>query len=127
MTQDDKEALKEFLRGAGVVIGLTGLFFLLIVIFGTISKPPNPSNYLKMTKIPMKAITITYTKTWSVVPESHMFEDWECPPDQEAFESLMVNELFDDIFHEMKGGTPMDYTDIRQFEDVVVNWESEDD
>ena len=80
-----------------------------------------------MTKIPMKAITITYTKTWSVVPESHMFDDWECPPDQEAFESLMVNEMFDDIFHEMRGGTPMDYTDVRQFEDVVVNWESEDD
>ena len=44
MPQDDKEALKEFLQGTGVVIGLTGLFFLLIIIFGTVSKPPNPSN-----------------------------------------------------------------------------------
>jgi len=79
-------------------------------------------------KIPMKAITITYTKTWSVVPESHMFEDWECPPDQEAFESLMLEEFFDDILEGVGGkGTLMDNTDVRRFEDVVVNWESEDD
>ena len=79
-------------------------------------------------KIPMKAITITYTKTRSVVPESHMFEDWDVEPSQEAFESLMLGELFDDIFEDVGGnGTAMDYTDIRQFEDVVVNWESEDD
>ena len=79
-------------------------------------------------KIPMKAITITYTKTWSVVPESHMFEDWECPPDQEAFESLMLEEFFDDILENVGGkGTLMDNTDVKQFEDVVVNWESEDD
>ena len=79
-------------------------------------------------KIPMKAITITYTKTWSVVPESHMFEDWECPPDQEAFESLVLGQLFDEIHYQMGGPvSPMPYTDVRQFEDVVVNWESEDD
>ena len=79
-------------------------------------------------KIPMKAITITYTKTWSLVPESHMFEDWECPPDQEAFESLMLEEFFDDILENVGGkGTLMDNTDVKQFEDVVVNWESEDD
>ena len=79
-------------------------------------------------KIPMKAITITYTKTWSVVPESHMFEDWECPPDQEAFESLMLEEFFDDILENVGGkGTLMDNTDVKQFEDVVVNWEDVDD
>jgi len=79
-------------------------------------------------KIPMKAITITYTKTWSVVPESHMFEDWECPPDQEAFESLMLGEFFDDILENVGGkGTIMDNTDVKQFEDVVVNWEDDDD
>jgi hypothetical protein len=53
-------------------------------------------------KIPMKAITITYTKTLSVVPESHMFEDWECPPDQEAFESLVLGQLFDEIHYQHK-------------------------
>lgn len=75
-------------------------------------------------KIPMKAITITYTKTWSVVPESHMFEDWECPPHQEAFESLMLGKFFDDILDEVRG-IPMNHTDVRQFEDVVVNWEED--
>ena len=79
-------------------------------------------------KIPMKAITITYTKTWSVVPESHMFEDWDVEPSQEGFESLMLGEFFDDIFEDVRNnGTPMDYTDVRQFEDVVVNWEDDDD
>ena len=77
-------------------------------------------------KIPLKAVTVTYSKTITVAPTSEMFEDWECPPDQEAFESLMVNEMFDDIFHEMKGGTPMDYTDVRQFEEYEIEWESED-
>ena len=79
-------------------------------------------------KIPMKAITITYTKTWSVVPESHMFEDWDVEPSQEGFESLMLGEFFDDILENVGGnGTPMDYTDVKQFEDVVVNWDEDDD
>ena len=79
-------------------------------------------------KIPMKAITITYTKTWSVVPESHMFEDWECPPDQEAFESLVLGQLFDEIHYQMGGPvSPMPYTDVQQFEEYEIEWESEDD
>ena len=75
-----------------------------------------------MTKIPLKAITITYTKTVTVTPTSQMFEDWECPPDQEAFESLVLGEFFDDILEDMRGGTPIHDTDVQQFEDVEVEW-----
>ena len=79
-------------------------------------------------KIPLKAVTVTYSKTITVAPTSEMFEDWECPPDQESFESLMVNELFDSILDDVRGnGTPMDYTDVRQFEEYEIEWESEDD
>ena len=78
-------------------------------------------------QIPLKAITVTYTKTITVAPTSEMFEDWECPPDQEAFESLMLGEFFDSILEDVRGnGTPMDYTDVRQFEDVMIDWEGWD-
>ena len=78
-------------------------------------------------KIPMKAITITYTKTWSVVPESHMFEDWDVEPSQEGFEDMMLDEFFDDILENVGGkGTLMDHTDVKRFEDVVVNWGEDD-
>ena len=78
-------------------------------------------------KIPMKAITITYTKTWSVVPESHMFEDWDVEPSQEGFEDMMLDEFFDEILENVGGkGTIMDHTDVKQFEDVVVNWDEDD-
>ena len=82
-----------------------------------------------MTKqIPLKAITINFNKTWSIVPESHMFDEWECPPDQEAFESMMLNEFFDSILEDVRGnGRPMDYTDVKQFEEVVVRWEEDND
>ncbi len=44
-------------------------------------------------KIPLKAITVTYTRTLTVTPTKEMFDDWEDYPDQEAFESLVLNEL----------------------------------
>ena len=44
MTQDDKEALKEFLRGASVVIGFLVAFILFIAILGVQNEPPNSTN-----------------------------------------------------------------------------------
>ena len=77
-----------------------------------------------MTKIPLKEVTVTYTRTLTLAPTSQMFEDWECPPDQEEFESLAIRELFDTIHDEMGGpANPMPYTDVRQFEDVEIEWE----
>ena len=77
-----------------------------------------------MTKIPLKAITVTYTKTTTYTPTSKMFDDWDCPPSQEGFESLVLGEFFDDLL-----GDVMPYTDVQRFEDVVVEWKDfwEDD
>ena len=36
-----------------------------------------------MTKIQLKAVTVTYTRTLTVAPTTEMFEDWEYYPDQE--------------------------------------------
>lgn len=44
MTKDDKEALKEFLRGAATVIGVLIAFILFIVVIGAQSEPPNSTN-----------------------------------------------------------------------------------
>ena len=79
-------------------------------------------------KIPLKAVTVTYTRTLTLAPTSQMFEDWDCPPDQEEFESLAIRELFDTIHNEMGGpANPMPYTDVQQFEDVEIEWVGEDD
>ena len=83
-----------------------------------------------MTKIPLKAITVTYTRTLTVAPTTEMFEDWEDYPDQEGFESLVLQELFDKIHYEMGGpANPMPYTNVEQFEDVEIDfdWDDEDD
>ena len=73
--------------------------------------------------IPLKAITITYSKTITVAPTTEMFQDWDCEPDQEAFESLVLGEFYDSIFYEVGGnGSPMDNTDVQRFEDVVIDW-----
>ena len=81
-----------------------------------------------MTKIPLKAVTVTYSKTIIVAPTSEMFEDWDVEPDQEGFESLVVNELFDKIHYEMGGpANPMPYTKVEQLEDVEIDFDWEDD
>jgi len=59
-------------------------------------------------KIPLKAITVTYTRTLTVAPTTEMFEDWEDYPDQEAL-------------------SPMPYTNVEQFEDVEIDWEGDGD
>jgi hypothetical protein len=79
-------------------------------------------------KIPLKAITVTYTRTLTVSPTTEMFEDWEDYPDQEAFESLVLQELFDKIHYEMGGpANPMPYTSVKQLEDVEIDFDWEDD
>lgn len=79
-------------------------------------------------KIPLKAITVTYTRTLTVAPTTEMFEDWDVEPDQEGFESLVVNELFDKIHYEMGGpANPMPYTKVEQLEDVEIDFDWEDD
>ncbi len=37
----------------------------------------------KQMKIPLKAITVTYTRTLTVAPTTEMFEDWEDYGDEE--------------------------------------------
>ena len=84
----------------------------------------------KSMKIPLKAITVTYTRTLTVAPTTEMFDDWDVEPDQEGFESLVLNELFDKIHYEMGGpANPMPYTSVKQLEDVEIDfdWEEEEE
>ncbi len=77
-------------------------------------------------KIPLKAVTIIYTKTLTFTPTTEMFELWDCPPDQEAFESMILHDFFDGIYDEMRAsGDPMPYTDVQQFETHEIEWEEE--
>jgi hypothetical protein len=79
-------------------------------------------------KIPLKAITVTYTRTLTVSPTTEMFDDWDVEPDQEGFESLVLQELFDKIHYEMGGpANPMPYTNVEQFEDVEIDWGSDEE
>ena len=81
-----------------------------------------------MTKIQLKAITVTYTRTLTVAPTTEMFEDWEYYPDQEDFESLVLNQLFDIIHNEMGGpANPMPYTNVEQFETVEIDWKGDEE
>jgi hypothetical protein len=41
MTEDDKDALKEFLQGAGMVIFTVGSFLLGVFLIGWLSDPPS--------------------------------------------------------------------------------------
>jgi hypothetical protein len=79
-------------------------------------------------KIPLKAVTVTYTRTLTVTPTTEMFEDWEYYPDQEDFESLVINELFGKIHTDMGGpANPMLYTNVKQFENVKIDWEGDEE
>jgi hypothetical protein len=75
-------------------------------------------------KIPLKAITITYTRTITVAPTTEMFYDWDVEPSQEGFESMMRDKFYDMIYRDMEGdGDPSDYTDVERFETVEVDWD----
>ena len=55
-----------------------------------------------------------------------MFEDWDIEPTQEGFESYILDHFFEVILDDVSGGgIAMDYTDVRRFEDVVVQWGDE--
>jgi len=76
-----------------------------------------------MTKIPLKAITLTYTRTLTFIPTEDIFEGEPC---QEAFESYALDELFDTIYEDVsRDGDPMPYTIIQQGETVEIDWEDE--
>jgi hypothetical protein len=81
-----------------------------------------------MTKIQLKPITVTYTRTVTFTPTEEMFDDWDILPSQEGFESYVLNELFfDAIGDDMRGnGDPMPYTNIQQLETVEIDWEDEE-
>jgi len=79
-------------------------------------------------KIPLKAVTVTYTRTLTFTPTTEMFDDWDVEPDQEGFESLAIQELFDKIHYEMGGpANPMPYTKVEQLGDVEIDFDWEDD
>lgn len=80
-----------------------------------------------MTKIQLKPITVTYTRTVTFTPTEEMFDDWDVLPSQEGFESYALDEFFDVIYDDVKAnGTPMDYTNIQQLETVEIDWEDEE-
>jgi len=55
-----------------------------------------------------------------------MFEDWDVEPTQEGFESHALDHFFDILLDDVgRDGSAMDYTDVRRFEDVVVQWGDE--
>jgi hypothetical protein len=79
-----------------------------------------------MTKIPLKAITVTYTRTLQFIPTEEMNDEWSIDPSQESFESYALGELFDVICNDVRGnGDPMPYTVIQQGETVEIDWEDE--
>ena len=80
-----------------------------------------------MTKMTLKEVTVTYTRTLTFIPTEEMNDEWSLDPSQEAFESYALFELFDVIYDDMKGnGDPMPYTNIQQGETVEIDWEDED-
>lgn len=48
MTEDDKDALKEFLQGAAGVVVVVGLFILFVILLGQSQNPPVESQFTKV-------------------------------------------------------------------------------
>lgn len=48
MTEDDKDALKEFLQGAAGVVVVVGLFILFVILLGQSENPPVESQSTKV-------------------------------------------------------------------------------
>ena len=75
-------------------------------------------------KIPLKAITVVYTRTRTFTPTTEMFQDWDVEPTQEEFERVMRDEFYDMIYEEMSGkGNPRDYTHVEQLATVEIEYE----
>ena len=76
-------------------------------------------------KIPLKAVTVTYTRTLTFTPTEELFEE---EPTQEAFESFACNWMFETIYEDVTGnGNPMPYTNVEQSETVEIDWEEENE
>jgi len=84
-----------------------------------------------MTKISLKAITVTYTRTLQFIPTEEMNDEWFMDPSQESFESYALCELFDVICNDVRGnGDPMPYTVIQQlgtFENGYIDWDEDEE
>ncbi len=48
MTEDDKDALKEFLQGAAAIVAVVGLFILFVILLGQSENPPVESQSTKV-------------------------------------------------------------------------------
>jgi len=84
-----------------------------------------------MTKISLKAITVTYTRTLQFIPTEEMNDEWFMDPSQESFEGYALGELFDVICNDVRGnGDPMPYTVIQQlgtFENGYIDWDEDEE
>jgi hypothetical protein len=79
-------------------------------------------------KIPLKAVTVIYTRTRTFIPTTEMFDDWDVEPSQEGFEEEVIGEFFDTILEDVGGnGNPMPYTHVEQLGDVEIDFDWEDE
>ena len=76
-------------------------------------------------EILLKPVTVTYTRTFTFIPTTEYFADWDDSPDQESVRFCAFEDLFGIIQHEIAGnGNPMPHTTIKKYkESVKINWE----
>ena len=76
-------------------------------------------------ELSLKAVTVTYTRTFTFIPTTERFLDWEDAPDQETVNFCAFEDLFGMIHDEVAGPkSPMPHTTIKELEkSVKINWE----
>jgi hypothetical protein len=76
-------------------------------------------------EILLKAVTVTYTRTFTFIPTTEYFADREDAPDQESVKFYAFENLFSIIHDEIAGPkNPMPHTTIKKLEKgVKINWE----
>ena len=80
-----------------------------------------------MSKIQLKPITVTYTRTLTFIPTDEMFENWEGVPSQEKFEKFIgLGLLVSAIYEDVEERDILPYTNIQQGETVEIDWEDEE-
>ena len=80
-----------------------------------------------MTKIQLKPITVTYTRTLTFIPTDEMFKDWGIVPSQEKFEEYIGRgRLVGAIYEDVVVTDILPYTVIQQGETVEIDWEDKD-
>jgi len=81
-----------------------------------------------MTKIQLKPITITYSRTITYTPTLEYFDDWDCHPSQRGFEDEVLDEFFGVIYNDVEGGNyPKKHTKIVKHDPVVIEFEDEEE